>query len=237
MTGRGGVQLLSSLGLLLAALFSLGCQITRVSGTGVGVTDVGQGVLILSWEYSDLERKTAACITEAVQDALPKLRIVGADEFRRTVFAYGAPHDSAGRAKYFETLVREPMIRERMDSLGIRYLVYLAEAQTDIGPEEGGLAVVSVGMGGAVILGASMRERKTQLVASVVNIQTARAVGAVTAVASGPQGVISPGLPVIPMIALTETCSCGALGEAVASFLQGKVPEETRSKKSFRADE
>jgi hypothetical protein len=219
MTGTSRVRLIGSVGLLSAALFSVGCATARVAGTE-GV-DAGLAVAILSWQHSDMERRAATCIAEAVQAAHPTLRIVSTDEFRRTVFAYGSPEDPAGRAKYFETLVSEPVVRERMASLGIRHLVYLAEARTEQGPG-GGFGGCGGGPGGAGCFGAIWWERSSRLVASVVDIQAARAMGDVSASATGTPVLLGLLVPIpIPIPAFTETRACGELGEAVTRFLQG----------------
>ncbi len=226
--GLRWARLAGAVGLLSAMLFSVGCataQVRKSEGTGAGAA-----LAILSAQHSKLEMKAAGCIADAVRAAHPMLGIVTADEFRRTVFAYWTPDEPAERAKYFEVLVREPALRDRMASLGIRYLVYLVETRTDDRFHNNFPILCGGGPGGAGCLGAgaAWTERDTRLVASVVDVQGARAAGEVSASAKGRFGVAGAVFVIFPLVLpipdFPETRACAKLGEAVAGFLGGDAP-------------
>jgi hypothetical protein len=206
---------------LLTALFGVSCTAALVRETEGTGTDAA--IAILSKQHSKLETKAAACIADAVRAAHPTLRIVTADEFRRTIFAYSAPDGPSARAKYFETLVSDPAVQQRMASFGIRQVVYMAEARTDT--RQRGVGDCTGGLGWGACVGVIWWERDSRLLATVVDVQGARAVGEVRASAKGSPGLIML-LPlfVLPVPNFPETRACAELGEAVAGFLQSDAP-------------
>lgn len=129
---RGEVlpRLVGKSGQLVVGIFAMislldGCTTAQVHDVGEASGGIRprEAIAILTVTDSPLEGEAVGCISEAVRTAHPKARIIPPDEFRRTVFAARPPDDEAERAKYLTSLANEPAIRDRMDSLGIRFLM------------------------------------------------------------------------------------------------------------------
>jgi hypothetical protein len=171
-----------------------------------------EAIAILTVTDSPLEGEAVGCISEAVRTAHPKARIIPPDEFRRSVFAARPPDEEAEWAKYLASLANEPAIRDRMDSLGIRYLIAIGG-----GTEQGG----GVGVLPYIIVGAWTRH--SRLVASVLDLKQARAAGELHAEASGRPWFVLIGILPLGAPAFTESRVCKDIGEAVVTYLTGKT--------------
>ena len=166
-------------------------------------------------EARAVEDEFGRCVSETIHMTHPGLRIILPDEFRRTVFSYTMPESEARGREYLELLMNQPAIRNRMASLGIRYLISVG-GETDRKSWEGG------GIGSyAGAFGLWWVDRQSRLAASILDLKEARSAGELHATASGRPwfaiiGFIPLGLP-----AFTEARVCKDLGEALANFLAG----------------
>jgi len=199
------------------AMISLLAGCTTAQVHDVGETSGGirprEAIAILTVTDSPLEGEAVGCISEAVRTAHPKARIIPPDEFRRTVFAARPPDDEAERAKYLTSLANEPAIRDRMDSLGIRFLMSVGG-----GTEQGGDLLVSPPA--PIVLWVA--HRRSTLAASILDLNQARQAGELHAEASGhPWFVLIYILP-LGAPAFTEGRVCKDIGEAVVHYLKGE---------------
>jgi hypothetical protein len=220
-----------AVGFLLAAFLWAGCttaQVQAVRHTATGIEPQEALVILFSPQFSlDArpieEKEIVTCISDEVRKGQPGLRIVSPDEFRRTAFPNLAPEAAPNSPEYLDLLLNHASFRERISSLGIRYLISVRGGTEQKGEVSGG----GIGGGGAAVLviGGSW-DRKTELVASVIDLKQETASGEIKASASGRPWffAVLPSPLVLGMPAFTEAKACGELGQALAKFLAGENP-------------
>jgi len=215
-------RLVGKSGQLVVGIFAMislldGCTTAQVHDVGEASGGIRprEAIAILTIIGSPLEGEAVGCISEAIHAATPKVRIIPPDEFRRSVFAARPPDDEAERAKYLTLLATEPAIRDRMATLGIRYLIAIGGGTE----QRGGGGVLLPGA--PIIVG--VWTRHSRLVASVLDLTLTRASGELHAEASGhPWFVLIGILPVGGAPAFTEGRVCKDLGDAVVLYLKGE---------------
>ncbi len=67
--------------------------------------------------------QVVGCITEAIHEKHPTVRVVPPDEFRRTAFPDLTPEEVSSELLDIASLVEQPEFQERIAPLGIRYLI------------------------------------------------------------------------------------------------------------------
>jgi hypothetical protein len=212
---------------LLAACTTAVVREVRESSTGLGT---GEAIAFLFERQFSLdaqrveESEIIGCISDAVRKAHPTLRIVLPDEFRRTVFPDLAPEAAPNTQEYIGLLLNHPTFKERVATLGIRYLISVVGVTAQTGqPAVGGIG----GPGAAVLVIAGSWDRKSSLTASVLDLQRGRTAGKVEASALGHPWllIVFPSPLMIGAPAFTESRACRDLGEAIAKFV---TSEETQ---------
>ncbi len=209
-----------------AALWA-GCTTAHI-GEGRGqVTNVaGSEAVTVLLNYMGLEGRTVeeeivGCIRAVIRKVHPELRVIPADEFRRIAFPDLAPEAAPRSPQYLGMLLDNAVFRERIAPLNIRYLVAIGG---DTRVETAGGAVAqplpySVSPSGGVFFGAWVWDRKTRLIATILDLKQSREATEVSASAEGTAWlVVIQGLP-LGAPAFTETNACAALGDKVARFL------------------
>lgn len=228
--------------LCLLAMTSLwiGCTAVQVKDYSTTTTGVGPGesvTVVLNYNYATSESearaaedKISSCITKAIRKAHPLVRIVSAEEFRRTAFPdldFGtAPRSPESIA----LLLNNPVFLERMAPLVLRYLVIVGGIVTEQRinfrggrPSGGGGPFYPPGGTSDPYLYVFV-DRNSQVGALILDIKQAHASGEVSVTASGhPWLVWVPAALPIPvgLPAFTESRACGELGKAVVEFIAG----------------
>lgn len=167
------------------------------------------------------EKEIVNCISDAVRREQPGWRIVSPDEFRRTAFPDLSPEAAPNSPEYLGLLLNHASFRERISSLGLRYLISVHGGTEQKGEASAG----AIGGGGAAVLVVGgLWERNTRLTASILDLKESREAGSVAASATGRPWffAVLPSPLVLGMPALTESTACGELGQALAKFLAGE---------------
>jgi hypothetical protein len=213
--------------LLFLSLVSLwgGCttsqvQFARQTETAI---EARETVAILISTESPLENDAVTCISDALRNARPGVRVITPDEFRRNIFYYGYPDNDDERRKYFTLLANEPVLRERMTEMRLHYVISIHGGTEQSGePLIGGAG----GGGGAITWFGMLWDRKSRLEASVYDLKQVVEAGTIRALAEGRPWFLCVGVGpfCVPMGAatFTESKSCAGLGAAVATFLTGE---------------
>jgi len=221
---------------LAAALTLAGCATVQIKETpqsaapiGVARIAAGQAVAILTFAAteSDLEAEAFGCIRDAVAAVHPGVGVMSADDFRRAVFPYRIPDDETERAKYLDLLMGQPVLRERMASLKIRYLILL-QGNTEMKKKGGGFG--GAGPGGGFYIFLYTWDRNTELVVSILDVTESRPVTQLHAEASGTPWLFSVQIIfTIGAPAFTEAQACRGIGQAIAKFLSGESFERIQN--------
>ena len=214
---------------LISAVLLVGCTTASVrenreAPTGIGASDAL--TFVLSPRFSIYARPVeegaiVGCISNVVHKANPLLRIIPPDEFRRAVFPDLAPEAAPNNPEYLRLLLDQPTFKERVTSLGVRYLISIVGGTEQSGHT--GVGGIGGGPGPGILIIGGGWDRKSSLIASVLDLQQERIAGQVEASASGhPWFLIMVPGPIIGVPAFTESKVCEDLGEAVAKFIAGE---------------
>jgi len=217
--------------LFAAALLWTGCttaQVQAVRHTATQIEPQEAVAIVFSRQFSldgrpiD-EKEIVTCISDEIRKAHPSLRIVAPDEFRRAAFPDLSPEAVPNSPEYLSQLLNHANFRERISSLGIRYLLSV-QGKTD-SVQKGG-AGCGGGMGGAACIGLLTWERQSRISASVFDLKEARPAGNLHASADGRPWFffIFPSPLMIGLPAFTEGKACREMGDALAKFLAGERP-------------
>ncbi len=175
--------------------------------------------IVVSRDSRIAEDEIVDCISTAINEADPTLRVVTPDEFRRAAFPNLAPEAAPQNPQYLALLLKHPPFQERMTQEGIRYLIFVSG-----GTEQQHHGDFFCAPGGC--LGLVWWDRESRLVASVFDFKQGRMPGEVRASASGrPWFAVVLFFP-LGLPAATETRACSELGEGVARFLAGGNPPQ-----------
>jgi hypothetical protein len=186
--------------------------------------------LLLSGARTAPKIETAEqCLKEAIHTKSPETRVVTSDEFRRSVFSYRAPDDPAARTKYFQLLFSQPVLNERMGTLGIRYVFFLESATTTAFESSGG----GVAGGHFVAFGGKAGgDRTSSLKLTVYDIRRSGEVGGVDVRATGWVGVAGGGVAPFALfimgLSFTENRVCDELAGKIEEFLLIKRDQPDR---------
>jgi hypothetical protein len=214
-----------TVGLFSAAFLWAGCTRAQVQATRQIPTriETHEAVAIgVSPETTDLTSDAVGCISKALKERFPNLRIVLPDEFHRTAFPDVALELAPCALIYLPLLLNDPAFRARIAPLGLRYLISV-QGKTDqqANPFAGGAG----GGGGAVTVFGAVFDRKSNLTASILDLQQGQS-GEVRASAEGKPWFACIGLLImcapIGAPAFTEAKACDEIGTAVAKFFAGE---------------
>jgi hypothetical protein len=222
---RIAVQRLVSI-IVLGGLLWNACTTAKIDSSQKIAGELGSNetIAILVSTNSDLERESVECITHAVRRIRPGTRVIGLDEFHRSVFYYGYPDTNDEFHKYFSSLVKEPTVKNRINDRGLHYAISIYGRTEQTGePLAGG-----GGGGGGFFTAFGMSwERTSQLAASIFDLRQGADLGTVLALAEGKPWILCVGVgpfcAPIGAAAFTEAKACTGLADAVAAVLTGSA--------------
>ena len=168
---------------------------------------------------ADVGRDMVECIERALREGLPGASVVQQEQFYEAVFPGLTSKQVLLRADTLPILVARPEIRQRLDQLGLHYLILV------------GADVRSVVGGGALLLWPLPLlwmgwGTQVQMTAVLFELSQAERVGAATTQASGGAGWI-----IVPLGGGTHAAvssSCEALGSEVVRMIRGGPEGEGR---------
>lgn len=145
-------------------------------------------------------------------------RIYGEQEFTDALFPWFEPSTAPASAAGLRSLVERPGVAERLQQIGVRYVVWLdgSTRKTD----GGGSVACAVGPGGGGCFGVGWWEKQSDYVATVWDMQTASEIGTVSTDVSGTSVLIGAIAP-IPIITPVQRTACDRLSDQLRSFLIG----------------
>jgi hypothetical protein len=182
----------------------------------------------VSPETTDLTSDAVGCISKALKERFPNLRIVLPDEFHRTAFPDVAPELAPRALVYLPLLLNDPAFRTRIAPLGLRYLISVqGKTEQDLKPFAGAAGGAGPGPGaGAVTWFGAEWDRKSNVMASILDLKEDISAGEIRASAEGKPWVVCVGIGPLCLPlgapAFTEAKACDEIGTAVAKFFAGE---------------
>jgi hypothetical protein len=228
------------IGLATVALLAGGCMTAKVDETRqvASAIQADESIVVLKkpqLEGLGTEEKFLDCLQENLggelvhpedgqsartakaKDVVP-FKIYGEQEFTDALFPWFEPSTAPANAAGLRALLDRPGVTERLDQLGVRYVVWLdgSTRKTD----GGGSIACAAGPGGAGCFGVGWWEKQSGYVASVWDLRTGAELGSVTTDVTGTSVLIGAVAP-IPIITPVQRTACNRLADQLRSFLVG----------------
>ncbi len=228
--------------LALTVFLMAACSAPVVRGTrdnaAVGELDAmasvirpGEAIVVLNADTSfDDHKWPSSCVRGTIKDANTNIGIIAAKDFREAFY----PWLEAGMSAAVFTALKEiPLTRNRIEEVGVRYIVAVrGETGSDLNDLGGGSLYVGkngvfgcgAGPGGAGCFDLLAWKRTSDISAVVWDLKTGARAGEIAVKVSGANVMPALVLP-IPIIAPTETAACSEIGDHLARFITtGEMP-------------
>ncbi|AMN45668.1 hypothetical protein ACG33_00810 [Steroidobacter denitrificans] len=143
--------------------------------------------------------------------------------FIDALYPWLEPSTAPANAQGFNTFLARPGVSERIDSMGVRYIVWIdgITQKTD----GGGSFACAAGPGGAACLGLGWWQKNSDYEATIWDLRNGISVGSLSTDVKGTSVMIGAIAP-IPLIAPVQSTACDRLAGQLKSFLLGTGEEE-----------
>lgn len=144
--------------------------------------------------------------------------------FVDALYPWLEPSTAPANAQGFSTFLARPGVSDRVNSMGVRYIVWVdgVTQKTD----GGGSIACAAGPGGAGCLGLGWWEKSSDYEATVWDLRQGISAGSLTTDVKGTSVMIGAIAP-IPLIAPVQSTACDRLAGQLKDFLIGTGEEET----------
>jgi len=211
---------------ILLALFSLSfCTTVHFQSESISLGSLSARdsiVLLSSFESSHNfnDDDVDDCIRPAMHKINPKLRFVPAKKFRENLYPYFTPRTTSCDLEGYKSVLDTVAVSQRIDSLGVRYVIILTKGGTDTDWQGGIMCAGGFGAGGC--FGLSWWDRKSELGFAIWDLRAKSHAGNVQSEAKG-TGIMPAFLLPIPLyVPATKSAVCNELGTRLAKLLSGQ---------------
>jgi hypothetical protein len=154
---------------------------------------------------------------ECVGDKLrgPGIQVMGEQEFIDAIYPWFEPRTAPKSLKRLTRLLEEPVIRKKVDSDGIRYLVWL-DGQTQTQDTAGAMSC-SISPAGGGCFGFTQWDKESKYEAIVWDLRDLTEKGRIRVDSAGTSyliGVVAP----IPLLSPVKSDACKGLGKQLKSY-------------------
>ena len=156
------------------------------------------------------------CLKKALEKHVShRVRLVDAATFQDALFPWFEPTHAPSNVKELEALLARPVVRQRIASLGVRYLVNIAgSAESDGFPG----MICGAGYGGGGCLGLAWENKTHRVNAVIWDVVQGTRSGALSTRTSGRSVSFAFVIPII-FVANTERDACKALASELGRLL------------------
>jgi len=208
-----------SLTILLGGCVNSSVQVLREGSTGIGGQDA---VVVLGKNLQTAGHETEIeyidCVGRSLRNAARPFQIISQEQFKDSTFPWFEPRFAPREMREFSAQIDEPLLKGRMQELGVRYIVWI-EGTTENTGSSGGMTCAAT-PGGAGCFGFVSWERSSEYEASIWDVQQNATVGKISSQASGTSFMPAIIVPV-PMIARVQANACGNMADQIEEFLSG----------------
>jgi hypothetical protein len=240
MHRRAAAKRRSALGLGALAVLATGCMTAKVEETRqvASAIEANESIVVLKkpqLEGLGTEEKFLDCLQENLggelvhpgdgqtakiskaKNVVP-FKIYGEQQFADALFPWFEPSTAPANAAGLKSLLVRPGVTERLDQIGVRYVVWLDgnTRKTD----GGGSIACAVGPGGGGCFGVGWWEKQSGYVATVWDLRNGSELGSVSTDVTGTSVLIGAVAP-IPIITPVQRTACNRLADQLRSFLVG----------------
>ena len=163
------------------------------------------------------DRDIDECLGFPMRQAHPELLFISAKKFRENLYPYFMPSTTPRSLDGYKSIFEKAEVQQRIDALGVRYLVMMVKSGT-ITDWHGGI-LCGAGYGGGGCLGLSWWDRKSDFGLVIWDLRDRQRVGKIEAKAAGTGIMPAFGLPIPLYTPATETAVCKDIGRRLANCL------------------
>lgn len=208
---------------LLAMMFLSNCTTTTIDQYRQGDTGIEthESVVILGRRQGaayETRAEFVECVGDRMGNGRDGVNIVPEQQFVDALFPWFEPRTAPMRSDDLEQLMAQPLVPEKINEFGIRYIVWL-DGETQRSNEMGSISC-AVGPGGGGCFGFGSWEDDSSFEARIWDVSSRTAVGTISADASGQSYMPAVFVP-IPLIARVEAKACSSLADQLKQFVQG----------------
>ena len=203
--------------LLLAGIGLQGCVTATVQEVRQGATGIEahESVVVLGRRHHngyETEEGFVACVA----DHLRQVNVTSEHDFMDGLYPWFEPRVAPLEADDLPRLLSRPAVKRRIESTGIRYLVWV-DGTTNTSDSSGTLTC-TISPGGGGCFGFVTWERDSSYEASIWDLKNGTQVGMISSDASGTSYMPAVVVP-IPLIARVQSSACNGLARQLENFL------------------
>ncbi len=215
----------------LAAVFLTGCSTSTIIDE-YKVTDThldlhqGEQVVIMGRRHAgeyETEPDFINCIGGRLANG-GQLNVMPEQEFLDSFYPWFEPRVAPLKLKRMSRMLEDPMIAERIKSLGIRYMVWV-DGNTET-TDKSGTFSCAVGPGGGGCFGFASWDKASIYEAIVWDLKQLDEKGRVKVETKGSSYMLAVGAP-IPFIAQVQSDACEGIGNRLKGFFLEGAPAES----------
>lgn len=219
MSKPNGNVIFSLLSLSIIALLS-GCVTATVQEVRERATGIvgSETVVVLGRRSRPSSNETEIDFIQCVADNLSsdRVAVLTEQDFVDATFPWFEPRTAPVNANELPALLDQPMLSERLEQLGLRYVIWVQGKTERV--SEGGSVTCGMSPAGGGCFGFLTWENDASYEASVWDTQEQQAAGRVSSDAAGTSYMPALVVP-IPIIARVQNSACTGLASQLEGFL------------------
>ena len=208
--------------MVIGVVLSLsGCVSSRIEQTRDASTGImsGEAVVLLgraSYNEKQTEESFTRCIAEALEGGDYPIRVIEENQFKDDLYPWFEARTAPSSAQELGKLFAQPGVKERIDSVNVRYLTWIDGDTVTI--DSGGSMSCTVSTFGGGCFGMSYWEEDASYKASIWDLETMTSTGKISADASGTSYIAGLVVP-IPILARPGNAACKGLAKQLRDFI------------------
>lgn len=208
--------------ILLACAGLAGCVTATVQEVRETATamSTGDSIVVLGRRSQPTAAETEldfiSCVADNMGRGQNALNVVNEQQFLDATFPWFEPRIAPLNHTELPTIIKQAPLAERLDEMGLKYLVWIEGSTQRI--DSGGSLSCVVGPGGGGCFGFLSWENDSAYEASVWDVETGQAAGKISSEATGMSYMPAVILP-IPLIARVRSSACSSLANQLKSFV------------------
>ena len=216
------MKLNANLILITVTYFLSGCVTSTIENARNETTDSydGEAVVVMAKSYhqgNETEADYINCIERSLGSGRGALNVLPTQKFIDNLFPWFEPRTAPANTQGLSKLMSKTGVNEAIDSMGVRYIVWL-DGDTERVTQGGSLSCVA-SPGGGGCFGFAWWQDDADYEASIWDLSSIKSAGTITADFSGTSFLPALVVP-IPLIARTQAKACSGLTKQLKDFIK-----------------
>jgi len=207
---------------MFAAVMASGCTTTNIDQVRHTETQLnvasGSAIAVLGRRHSadyETEPFIVDCIGSQMGRGDANFTVINEAQFSDRLYPWFEPRTAPLKPERFKKLLNDPMIAERVDAMGVEYIVWI-DGNTKTTDASGSMSC-AVAPGAAGCIGFSSWEKDSTYEVEVWNMNTFDAVAELSSKGTGRSYMPAIIVP-IPLIARVKTNACKGIADQIMSM-------------------